>query len=485
LFFFLNGTYQKMPPKRSTRANPTGKEEFKMKPRSIIRPAQTRKTTKKAEVVQNKVPVIITPLKSKAKKVTAVGKKKALVGAKSLKSKGKKVTTVGKKKVLFGTKKLYAVMNVKTGAAREVTSSKTGMNFIKQVNGLCEGGAEQFKLFEFDTKEAMIAASAAIETNSNPVTAQSIQAATLSFGTPISLESSTPKQYANLKKPPPSNPMADLKQPSQAISTQGTKPSLSQKLTNQFAELKRAPATNPLANQIQSDLSSRSGTGIKLFMLPPAVCVAEQEKYQVFAIDLVENRTGQTLWTHKPDAWLQLFTTDKGLALEEGGHRADDFFHNLLVGYQRSQPKGPNVQKQVTTKNNKTIDYRVLWGMIKCTDDTEATLKTELMKFSKLASDHEIQEAYKVTVVALGTKYPALLDQISPTKVSNNKVGEYWKKLGAGCAGAITTVQCSSMDELFMDEEITVAVGFLWQDAGGLSTSMWSGDMNMFAFGRT
>jgi hypothetical protein len=41
------------------------------------------------------------------------------------------------------------------------------------------------------------------------------------------------------------------------------------------------------------------------------------------------------------------------------------------------------------------------------------------------------------------------------------------------------------MDELFMDEEITVAVGFLWQDAGGLSTSMWSSEMNMFAFGRT
>jgi hypothetical protein len=462
MFLFLCGTCQKMPPKRSTRANPTGKEQSKMKPLSLVTPAQARKTRKKAEVVQNKVPVIITPLKRKAKKVTPVGKKK---------------------KALVGAKKLYAVMNVKTGAAREVTSSKTGMNLIKQVNGLSNGSDEQFKLFEFDTKEAMIAASAAMETDSNPATAQSIQAATLPLATPISLATSTPKQYANLKKPPPSNPY--LKQPSQAISTQGTKSSLSQILTNQFADLKRAPTTNPLANRIQNDLSSQNGTGIKLFMLPPAACVAEQEKYQVFAIDLVENRTGQTLWTHKPDAWLQLFTTDKDLPSEEGGNRADPFFHNLLVGYQRSQPKGPNLQKQVTTKNNKTIDYRVLWGMIKCTDDTEATLKTELMKFSTLASDREIQEAYKVTVEALGTKYPALLDQISPTKVSNNKVGEYWKKLGAGCAGGITTIHCSSMDELFMDEEITVAVGFLWQDAGGLSTSMWSSEMNMFAFGRT
>ena len=110
-----------------------------------------------------------------------------------LKRKAKKVMPVGKKKkALVGAKKLYAVMNVKTGAAREVTSSKTGMNLIKQVNGLSNGSDEQFKLFEFDTKEAMIAASAAMETDYNPATAQSIQAATLPLATPISLATSTP-----------------------------------------------------------------------------------------------------------------------------------------------------------------------------------------------------------------------------------------------------------------------------------------------------
>jgi hypothetical protein len=220
-------------------------------------------------------------------------------------------------------------------------------------------------------------------------------------------------------------------------------------------------------------------------MLPPTTCVSDKQKCQVFAIDLVDNRTGQTAWTHKPEAWLQLFATDQDLSVDEGGHRADPFFHNLLVGHQRSQAKGPNVLKQVTTKNNKTIDFQVLWGMIKCTDDTEATLKSELKKFSTLASDPEIQEAYHITVKGLGTKYQALLDEICPTKVSNPKVGIYWKKLSASCADAvITTIQCSSMNELFMDEEITVAVSFLWE-AGGQSTSMWSGDMNMFAFGRT
>jgi hypothetical protein len=255
-----------MPPKRSTRANPTGKEHSNIK--------------RKTKEVQKEVPVIVTPLRSKAKKVTPVGKKK----------------------VLFRAKKLYAVMNVKTGATRVVPSSKTGMKFIKQVNGMSEGSDEELQLFEFDSKEALTAASAAIKTNADPATAKSIQAATLPLATPISLATSKPKQYANLKKPPTSNPMADLKQQSQAISAQATKSSLSLVLTNQFANLKQRPATNPLADKIQNDLSSSSGTCTKLFMLPPTVCVTDQEMYQVFAIDLVEKRNGQTLWTHKPDA---------------------------------------------------------------------------------------------------------------------------------------------------------------------------------------
>jgi hypothetical protein len=58
------------------------------------------------------VPVVVTPLKIQVKKVTPVARKK---------------------KVLVGAKKLCAVMNVKTGAGRAVTSTKTGMNLIKRI----------------------------------------------------------------------------------------------------------------------------------------------------------------------------------------------------------------------------------------------------------------------------------------------------------------------------------------------------------------
>jgi hypothetical protein len=113
IFCVLNGTHQKMPPKRSTRANPKGEEDSNIQPLLFITPAQAHETTRKTKLVQNKMPAIVTPLKSQVKKVTPAAKKK---------------------KVQVGAKKLCAVMNVKTGTVREVTSTKTGMNFIKQVN---------------------------------------------------------------------------------------------------------------------------------------------------------------------------------------------------------------------------------------------------------------------------------------------------------------------------------------------------------------
>ena len=106
------------------------------------------------------------------------------------------------------------------------------------------------------------------------------------------------------------------------------------------------------------------------------------------------------------------------------------------------------------------------------------------MKFSNLASDKGIQQAYLVTVQNMGTTYPSLLDQVRPTDSSKPKFGEYRTKLIKSCASPIKIVHHESMDEVFQDDVIGTAVSFIW-DAGGQSTSMWSGDMNIFAYGRT
>lgn len=436
-----------MPPKRpsstrQTRANSTGKEDSAITPLTLTSLPKGRKTANKT--VLDKTPHVVTPNKKsapkQAKKVAGVVKK-----VPPLKTTRTKVIS---KKALFTTKKVIAIINVESGQATIFKTSKQATEFYTKMNSV--GAAEHLTTFVFESEEDFVKASNRYKNKDDPTTSISTPPAgiPLAASVPVAnpLSAAISKQYARLNKP--------------------------------------AVTSNKLANQLQQKLSGMNGTSLKLLLFPETVCVTDNKKWQVFAIDLVENKTDCTVWTHKPDAWSKLFQMDEDLSEEEGGSTIEPFFYSLQAACPRSLAKGPNIRKQLTTKNGKTVDCQLLWGMIKCTPDTEATLKLELAKFSTLASNQGIQQAYFVTVQNMGTTYPALLDQVKPPESSKPKFGEYWTKLTKSCASAIKIVHHTSMDELFQDDVISTAVTFLWE-AGGQSTSMWSAEMNMFAYGRT
>jgi hypothetical protein len=123
--------------------------------------------------------------------------------------------------------------------------------------------------------------------------------------------------------------------------------------------------------------------------------------------------------------------------------------------------------------------------MIKCTPDTEATLKVELLKFSLLASNKDVQEAHHEAVRNMGTTFQALLLQVMPPEPAKPNQGEHWQKQqkSSTSTSPVKIDHHASMDEVFQDDVICSAADFPW-DTGGQSTSMWSAEMNMFAFGR-
>ena len=366
-----------MPPKkisstRSTRANPTGKEVSHTKPLTLIPLQPLRKTTRK-KVGDNTLHVVTPSKKSpievetveenedddefiqpvkKAKKITAIPKgtrkvagvpklvppppptKKAPVVRKT-----KIVLTAVAKKVLFKPKKIIAVMNVKSGAATIFKTPKQATNFLTQMNSL--GGAEHLKTFIFENEEHFVNTSDGYKKQMDECTPNSTPTAgiPLAASVPVSrnkqanpLSTAISKEYARLNKP--------------------------------------AAASNKLATHLQQKLSGMNGTSLKLLLFPETLCITDNEKYQVFAIDLVENKSDGTVWTHKPDAWSKVFQMDEELTEEDGGHTIEPFFYSLQATCPRSVPKGPNIRKQLHTKNGKTVDCQLLWGMIKCTPDT-------------------------------------------------------------------------------------------------------------------
>ena len=483
-----------MPPKRilstrPTRANPTGKEVSNIKPLTLTKSQKGRKREEKCqEKVVDKTFHVVTPSKKSPILVETVeedddddefimpGKKAkkdtTKVKTKVTKKKTKKVPTVGTKhakkianvskevsplqsKKAAKAKKIIAVMNVKSGLAKICKTAKQAKDFITEMNAV--GLAEYLETFIFDNEEDYVNTSEAYKKKGGT-----------DAGTPISTKTAGILGAGSI-------PVSPTKQAHP----------LSQAVSEQYARLnKPAVASNKLAAHLQQTLSGLNGTSLKLLLFPETVCVTDDEKYQVFAIDVVENKTGNTLWTHKPDAWSKLFQLDEELAVEDGGHNIDPFFYSLQATCPRSVPKGPNVRKQLVTKNGKTVDFQLLWGMIKCISDTQAKLELELAKFTILANDKDIQQAYLVAVQNMGTNFPALLEQLRPFEQSKTKTGEYWTKLASTSGFPIKIVHHKSMDEVFQDDVINTAVSFIWE-AGGLSTSMWSGEMNMFAYGRT
>jgi hypothetical protein len=472
---------QKMPPKRksstqSPHLKPKGKEKTGIKPLALIETPKAGKVTRaktrqasKAKTVHVVTPSKRTPIEVEtveeseeepddfiqvtlAKKRAAAENVPVVTQAKK-RAAAKRVPVVIVKNVpAKGKGIIKAVINVKTGDGTIFKTDKQVDKFFAQMSGM--GIAQDLKTFVFDNQEDYDIACTGYKRNDDAPPRQGMSTPTVG----IAVAASKPVSL----KTPTANPL------SQAV----------------FARLKKpVPASNPLANHVQQKLSGINGTSLKLSLFPQATCVTNQEKYQVFAIDFVENKTDNTVWTHKPDAWCNLFQIDEELSYEDGGHRIDSFFYCLESASPRSESRGPNVKKQLHTKNGKTVDCQLLWGMIKCTPDTEATLTAEIVKFSTLASNLLVQEAYHVAVLNLGTNFPALLEQVAPPKKSSPRTGEYWTKLIKSCASPIKIVHHTSMDEVFQDDVIISAVSHLWE-VGGDSTSMWSGDMNMFAFGR-
>lgn len=118
---------------------------------------------------------------------------------------------------------------------------------------------------------------------------------------------------------------------------------------------------------------------------------------------------------------------------------------------------------------------------MKYTDETEDFLRTKILKFVELTSNEKIQEQYVTTMKQCGTTFPALLEQIEPPKnITQPRTGEYWTRLKAVTSQAIQTLHCQSMNEIFLDDEIKMIVGKIWS-----SGSIWTAEMNTFAFGHT
>lgn len=366
---------------------------------------------------------------------------------------------------------IKAVINTKTGRAKTFKTTKAAQDYLKGMED--DFGAEHIKDFQhicFDNKQDFSKACKAyanrmISTDSSiqQPSAQNILANLNIKTQPVIQALSSQKSVASIKS-------ASIISDASFSLFEDLPPGLS------------ASVPTTLLNPEQTN-SNSAGCKFQLFLLPEQVAIGDKQEYQIYLIDFVEIRNNSTLWTHKPSAWEKVFKTDKDLSNQDSGQNVDEFFHRLRSVNRRNVSTGPNIKKVIITKNQKQVDCQILWGVMKCTENTENWLTTQIIKFAELASNKAIQTSYYQSMKDCGATYVPMLEQVQAQleESTTGRSGEYWQKLTAACSEEIQIIHCQSLNEIFLDETIKWIMGILWH-CKELPFSQWTPEMNTFAF---
>jgi hypothetical protein len=146
--------------------------------------------------------------------------------------------------------------------------------------------------------------------------------------------------------------------------------------------------------------------------------------------------------------------------------------------FRRNISKGP-IKKTIVTKNQRVVDVK-FWGMINCTDNTENKLKKKYSSFSNLASN-QLYNKHILYLCKILEVFKPLLDQIMHCRQDNTSNGRILGKIRC-LFWRNRVIHLESMNEIFQDDIIILLSESFGQLVDFLP-SMWSAEMNLFAFG--
>ena len=308
---------------------------------------------------------------------------------KTKESVGSKKTTTSKtsnKQSLKSKKQVYTVMHVKTAGFKQYKTANEAKKYLKdQQETFGKKAFEDWQYCEFEDLQALTKACDTIKKSHVQIPADKSsldQALNSKFGLPTKQED-TKLSPANLtSKQKDTKRQSTIKQIAETKSVFFSSSPISTSNAGQSTSDQKN--TQKLAENLNM-LYHSTGNKFELSILPPIFSASNKQSYQVFAIDLISNKTNNTIWTHKPSVWEAVFNMDKTLPEEQGGQNInDEFFYHLRHASKREKSTGPNVPKQITTNTGKVVYSQILWSMVECSENTEETLKNKCNEIQRV-----------------------------------------------------------------------------------------------------
>ena len=228
--------------------------------------------------------------------------------------------------------------------------------------------------------------------------------------------------------------------------------------------------------QKKSKLSLLGPISWKTFLFPSITRLHKNPKkaMKYFGIDLVEDRTHKTVWTHKASIWQILLASVKEVAEYENIEGISTMFDGILACPVRAVPKGANEIETFKSAKGQLIQHWIMLVPMPLDKDYLEYIPQFIFQFQELWSQPYIRAAYKNGVKGI-TQHSGLINQISED-------GNYWDILDKAVQKDIIHTPIKCLSEVLLNDVIDDVVDSIFGVKPDSST--WDDFVKEYAFGK-
>ena len=122
--------------------------------------------------------------------------------------------------------------------------------------------------------------------------------------------------------------------------------------------------------------------------------MVSQKTHQYFGLDLVEEASERTFWTHKASVWHDLFESVQDIAQTGQVESISDIFNGTLACALRAVPNGSNDTETFRSAKGQNIQHWILLVQMPVDVDSSEYIQDFIQQFQDICKKSSICSAY-------------------------------------------------------------------------------------------
>lgn len=249
-------------------------------------------------------------------------------------------------------------------------------------------------------------------------------------------------------------------------------------LVNENSNTKKTEVPNYELNKLiqqRTKLNFLGSVCWKVYKFPSVLSLPSDlnKSHQYFGLDLVEEGSQQTVWTHKASVWEGLIKINQDLAETGDSEAIIPMLNGIMAIPVRAVPKGPNETETFKSVKNQTIQHWIMLVPMPADMDSSEYVPQFIATFQDTCKKLFVRSAYKTGVSAIIT-HGGLISQISED-------GNYWNVIENAGQKDMIFKSHNCLSEVLQDPYIEKVVPLMFGVEQHQLT--WTDAIKTYAFG--